>query len=395
MMKRFFCLSTIWVVVTAFAFVNPALAGKGGVKGSSKHEAFNAYVANAVPCADSVALVPEGTIAVGLDIPQCFTYDMVIEDAAAGSVHRDELTANWDLDGASEAAVDDATGFGGNAATEDAATGGGEGGVLPSAEDTATGTAEEEAIANGAADDGNVFDDPVCIGDATLCDGNGYCADGVCDGNYADGICDDGTCDGVDVLYGCNDGTCDGLSVTATNLECTVFASQPDSAIKNNDGNVPAKQPEIIIVTIDSINNADNECVVQVSARTVLNPGKSDPGDNGDFECDSTDLTELCAFEPQSCEPFREFTRDPDNKLDGIIVNDDGLPFINFETLNMGIKSFNPDGSIIVNGNGFVATKLSVELEPIGCDTDGDGFTDAEEVLADTDPLDPDDFPIL
>lgn len=388
-MKKIFCMGAIVALVMALAFANTAYAGKGGVKGSSKHAAFNAYVGDPVPCADSVALVPEGTIAVGLDVPQCYTYDMVIEDATAGSVHRDKLTANFDLDGASEAAVDDATGYGGSIAAEDAATGGGEGGVSASTEDAATGTDVEEAIANGAVDDGNVFDDVVCTGDPTLCDGINYCDDGVCDGNYVDGICDDGTCDGVDVLYGCNDGTCDGLSVTATNLTCSVFASQPDSAIKNNDGNIPAKQPEIIIVTIDNTSDADNECVVQVSARTVLNPGKSDTGVDDVFDCDGIDLTEECAFEPQSCEPLREYTRDPDNKLDGIIVNGDGLPFINYETLNLGIKSYAADSSIIVNGDGFVATKLSVELEPVGCDTDGGGETDVDEVINGRDPLDP------
>lgn len=187
--------------------------------------------------------------------------------------------------------------------------------------------------------------------------------------------------------------------MTATNLTCTVFASQPDSAIKNNGGNIPAKQPEIIIVTIDTVSDATNECSVQVSARTVLNPGESDPSGGPDPDLfDDCGAGDVCAFEPRKCEPLREFTRDPDDKLAGIICTDGdaclsgGVPFNNFETLNLGIKSYAADGSIIVNGGGFVATKLSVELEPVGCDTDGGGVNDVTEVDEDgTDPLDPGD----
>ena len=153
----------------AFAFASTAYAAPGGVKGKpggTTHAAFNAFVADPVPCADAVAIVPEGMIAVGVDEPQCYTYDMVIEDAEVGSVHRDELTANWDLDGASEAAVDDASGFGGDGAAEDAATGGGAGGVSAATEDGATGTVagvvdagtEEDAVDGVVDDDCNATD---------------------------------------------------------------------------------------------------------------------------------------------------------------------------------------------------------------------------------------------
>jgi hypothetical protein len=260
-------LGAFVTLVAAFAFAATANATHKGAEhggGNKPHAAFNAFVADAVPCADSVAIVPAGSIEVGLDVPQCYTYDMVIEDAELGSVHRDELTANWDLDGASEAAVDDASGIGGNPLAEDNLNSGFAGSTA----------IDEEDFSN----DGSI--NGVC-GDGT-CDGapDSECTDGLCDGFVTDGNCPDGECDGVDLTGGCTDGACDGLSVTATNLTCSVFASQPDSAVKTNSGNVPAKQPEIIIVTIDSVNDADNECSVQVSARTVLNPGgvRSDRG---------------------------------------------------------------------------------------------------------------------
>ena len=137
-MRKLTCMSAVVALAAAFAFAGAAYAAPGGnpgKPGGKKHAAFNAFVADPVPCADAVAVVPTGSIAVGLDEPQCYTYDMVIEDAEVGSVHRDELTANWDLDGASEAAVDDATGFSGSGAAEDAATGGGAGNVSGATED--------------------------------------------------------------------------------------------------------------------------------------------------------------------------------------------------------------------------------------------------------------------
>jgi len=113
-------------------------------------------------------------------------------------------------------------------------------------------------------------------------------------------------------------------------------------------------------------------------------------------DCDGADV---CAFEPRKCEPLREHTRldsDGDGAADtdalaGVICTDGaactggGVPFINFETMNLGIKSYAADGSIIVNDDDFVATKLSVELDPFDCDIDGDGEPDA----TDDEPLNP------
>ena len=50
---------------------------------------------------------------------------------------------------------------------------------------------------------------------------------------------------------------------------------------------------------------------------------------------------------------------------------------------------FGADGALELGAGDFAAiVGGSIQLEPLGCDTDGDGVTDADEAGS-TDPLDP------
>lgn len=366
-MRKLLCLSAVATVAAAFVFVGPADAGKGGVPGSNKHNAFNVFVSDPIPCADDVTAAPVGTIEVGLDEPQCYSYVINIENTTAGTFHRDELPAIWDLDGDAE----------------DAATGSGNG-VTAAQEDAADAADQEDGLDGSVDGDCTAQADPDCDGDV---DGDGVlelavdglCTDGsldgstsACDGNFIDGVCDDGvTCDGLD-------------TITEVDLVCDVFESQPDSAVKTNIGNVPAKQPEFIVVEIVSIVNATNECNVRVFARTVLNPGESDPGVDDVFDCD----VDVCAFEPRSCTPMREFTRTDSNGdgvadtdvLDGIITTGSGLPISLWFDLNRGVRSYDTAGELVTDGSDFVVQNESIALEPTNCDTDGDLILDVDEL---------------
>ena len=69
MMNKLIGLGAVVALAGAFAFASAANATHKGPEhggGKKPHAAFNAFVADPVPCADAVALVPTGSIAVGL-----------------------------------------------------------------------------------------------------------------------------------------------------------------------------------------------------------------------------------------------------------------------------------------------------------------------------------------
>lgn len=214
---------------------------------------------------------------------------------------------------------------------------------------------------------------------------------------------DGGWCD-AEGCYECYDGNCDGIKVE--NGNCDVYASQPDSAIKINNGAIPPKQPEILVY--DLADNGNTSCTVRHWVKTVGNPGHvtkdadKNPqctypaGDGGDIgagetgDCDpdnpNPQIVLFDVYEPAGCTPLRMFTRDPENPLDGIIVaTDTGLPINDYVRLNEGPKGFDASGVLFDTQSDFIIDLQSIQLMPVGCDTDGDGAVDE----VDTDPLDP------
>jgi len=189
-----------------------------------------------------------------------------------------------------------------------------------------------------------------------------------------DGVCDDGLCDGV-----AND----------PNGACSIFTSRSDSAVKINDGNIPAHQDERIVISVDT---GSTGCSVTIYAIT-------DGAQEGAIFDDFGDIIGYNLFLPSSCTPLREHTRydadgdgdaDTEDKLLGIIANDSGLPFVEYVALTTGTRAFRPDTSMIVdggnrNGAGGFAEFRSLQLQPMGCDTDGDGTPDESDLF----PLDP------
>ncbi|WP_148103760.1 hypothetical protein [Shewanella canadensis] len=191
---------------------------------------------------------------------------------------------------------------------------------------------------------------------------------------------------------------CDGV-INHDPDECSVFVSRPDSAVKLNSGNIPAHQDELIVVSADT----GDACTVTIFAITdgaqegaVL----VEVGD-GVFEVDHYEL-----FLPTKCTPLREHTRyDSDGdgsadivddvlltgKLDGIITNIEGLPFVEYVGLNTGTRAFRGTDTTMYrdtgnrNGSGAFAIFRSLQLKPDGCDTDGDTVEDIEDNF----PLDP------
>ncbi len=213
-------------------------------------------------------------------------------------------------------------------------------------------------------------------------------------------------------ITGCPDDAgfvCD--AVTSSNSAiCKVYTSRPDSAVKlisgnsGNSGNIPAHQDELVVI---SVLETGIGCDVTIYAIT-------DGAQEGFYE--DEDETGYDLFLPTSCTPLRMHTRydidgdgmaelagdtnndgsvDELDKLVGIIANGAGLPFVEYIPLTTGSRVF-PDTTFLHltggnrNGTGGFAMFRSLQLQPIGCDTDGDGLTDAEERVLETDPLNPD-----
>ena len=312
-----------------------ALAAPPAGKGKNKNIAITLFDESEISCDGApVAVGAATTIAVGSEDPQCYKYSITLpSNSPAGAQVLEELTSTFNLD--------------------------------PDAEDAASGTAEEEADDNGLE---IVESEP----------GEGQCAD------------TDPDCDGVDFVL---DGKVDGVDMGADSA-CTAYTSRPDSHVKLNDGNIPAHQAELIVISVDT---GDTGCTATFYAIT-------DGAQEGAIFDSEGVITGYNLFLPSKCTPLRQHTRydtdgnseaDTENKLTGIV--DDGgdplRPFVEYVALNRGTRAFRPNRSLITSGNsrngvGGVAVFRSIQLQPLGCDTDGD--LDPNE--SDPAPLDPDVF---
>ncbi len=352
-MRQLIRFCAVVAVATAFAFAGVAEAAQGGNgKGRKKTNAIAGSVGEMVVC--SADGVPTGTIDVGESFSQCFTYTLSLTGVAGGTVAHEVISSTFDLSG--DAEDEDNDGFA-TAAAEDLAFGG----------------------------------------------LNGMCADGLCDGIAQDGSCADGVCDGFEVSGELGGDT------------CTVNLARPDSAVKLNAGAIPPKQPEILNIELASTNGTV-ACDIQVWVETVGNPGSVsfDVGDVKVPDCDDgmggaiADCTftdgvldggqnvVFLVYEPASCTPLRRHTRfdtDGDGVADtadpflGIITTVGGLPIVEFVEVNRGAMFFDgTTGALELDGDDFAAiVGGSIQLGPVGCDTDGDGEPD----VTDAEPLNP------
>ncbi len=138
------------------------------------------------------------------------------------------------------------------------------------------------------------------------------------------------------------DADCDGIWVMAGN--CTATPRQPD----NSQGG-RFKEPELLTIIVGS----DESCTVLVYVVTDGNPGHWVSGDN------------FTLYEPTSCLAFRD---------DGDVLlgdTDNGDPIVDTIALNDGFKDFDP-----ATGDRISGPRGSLQLTPVGCDSDDDGVID-------------------
>ncbi len=391
-MKKLIGLGAVVALAAVFALAGVAEAAQGGNgKGRKKTNAIAGSVGEMVIC--SADGVPEGTILVGEDFSQCFTYTLSLTGVADGTVAHEVISSTFDLSSDAEDEAND--------------------GVTDGL---------DEADQEDTADDG-VCHDPNNLANVV------NCIDFIGLGGTDSFACADGACDGIVLDDGCAVGDCDGIAVTGeSGGTCTVNLAQPDSAIKKNDGAIPPKQEEILNIEVAS-DSGTVACDVQVWVETVGNPGsvsfdvdevKVPDCDDGmgapiaDCTFDSEgnlaagENVVFLVYEPASCTPLRRHTRfdadgdgeadDPENPepFAGIICTDgdacmtDGVPIVEYVEVNRGAMFFDKDGVLELAAGDFAAiVGGSIQLKPLGCDTDGDGVTDADEVTGSTDPLDP------
>lgn len=284
-----------------------------------------------------------GTIEISLGVEQSYEFTIKITnnggaDAADGAVVFDVVPAEYNLDPAAAAAeASDGT-------------------IGDAANDGVTTAAEEEA-----------FWDTGDIADANTAN----CVDSLCDGLDTDGSHGDDPCF---VLSGGTDASCDGIvldGICADGAECDgIVSDDPDACMPSasTSGGGGKKggvglEPEFITIEVSSDLGSLDMCTITVAVVTDENP--SSQKGNKDLQ-----------FEPTGCHAFIDKTGD-------VIVDDTGLPIVDWIALNDGVKVFDPEDGLLTDG-----PTGSIQLRPAGCDTDGDGATDVCEVAEGSDPLD-------
>ena len=145
----------------------------------------------------------------------------------------------------------------------------------------------------------------------------------------------------------------DGDPVSSDETKCLVTASRAPGA---SQGNLPKLEPEFLTITVvdlDPTAEGDSTCTITVPVKTDGNPGHV-TSDSTTPEDDSTNTWSL--FEPTGCTLVSE-TNDP--------------PMVDTIALNDGFKVFDP-----VTGDRISGPEGSLQLTPIGCDSDDDGVID-------------------
>ena len=69
----------------------------------------------------------------------------------------------------------------------------------------------------------------------------------------------------------------------------------------------------------------------------------------------------------------------------------DGVPVVEYVEVNRGARFYDNTGALLLTSSFATIVGGSIQLKPLGCDTDKDGVSDVAEVAATppTDPLDP------
>jgi hypothetical protein len=138
-----------------------------------------------------------------------------------------------------------------------------------------------------------------------------------------------------------------GVDVTG---DCTATPRQPPSADVKDER---FKEPELITIVMGDGGGGDFSCTVDVFVVTDGNPGHyTEP--SGPFTL----------WEPTSCLAFLD-------ENDELLTDDDGDPIVDSIALNDGYKEYDP-----VTGDRLSGPIGSLQLTPVGCDSDDDGVID-------------------
>ena len=208
------------------------------------------------------------------------------------------------------------------------------------AEDAADAAAQEDGL------DGSVDGDCTAQAADPDCDGD---VDGIGGPELAsDGQCTNGALDG-------STSACDGI--VSDNVACMPSTTTSGGGGKKGGDGL---EPEFVTIELSSGLGNTEMCTITVAVVTDENP--SSQKGNKDTQ-----------FEPTGCHPFLDKNGD-------VIVDDGGIPIVDWIALNDGVKVFEPENGALVSG-----PTGSIQLRPVGCDTDGDGVPDVD----DADPLDP------
>lgn len=145
---------------------------------------------------------------------------------------------------------------------------------------------------------------------------------------------------------------CDGVE-----FNDAVCVATPSRAPGASQGNLPKLEPEFLTVEIVAVGT----CTIRVWVRTDGNPGHLDD-DGGEPENDENNVWSL--FEPTGCMAFRD-------DLGMLLADGNGDPIVDTIALNDGFKEFEA-----ASGKRLLGPAGSLQLTPIGCDSDDDDVID-------------------